>query len=337
MTAERKGLGLILIAALFLAGCNLQTGSPGPRTWIDAPLDGTTVEVAPLVVRSHASSDGGTQRARLLVNGEEVRADGAVDTANPLIEFAQAWTPPGPGAYRLQVVSTDNHGNDGHSNVVLVIVGGEVVAAATTPVPAAEAEATATFTQQAPTSPIFVFNVPANCREGPSQAYSVALSFLEGQQAPIEGRNADNSWFWVVGPNGGHCWVSTVTGTPQGPYTTVAVVNPPPPPAVTTEAPPTQEPTPPPPQPPAAPGGFNVANQQCDSDAYIVRLSWNDVSGEQGYRVYRDAVLIFSLGANATSYDDNSGDYNGHAYRVEAWNGVGTGTTGTKNSTGCLY
>src|SRR5688500_13881193 len=95
---------------LILAACAPGAGGPGPRTWIDAPLDGSTLELGPLVVRSHAASDGGTAQAALMVNGTQVRVDQAADTSSALVEFAQPWIPEGPGVYILQVLSTDNAG-----------------------------------------------------------------------------------------------------------------------------------------------------------------------------------------------------------------------------------
>ena len=63
---------------LFVTGCSLPTGAgPGPRAWIDDPLDGATLPLGPVVVQSHASSEGGTASAALLVNGAQVRVDNA--------------------------------------------------------------------------------------------------------------------------------------------------------------------------------------------------------------------------------------------------------------------
>ncbi|MFH1186316.1 MAG: SH3 domain-containing protein [Chloroflexota bacterium] len=332
-------LGMLCLL-LLVAGCNLQAGGAGPRTWIDAPLDGSTVELGPVVVRSHAASEGGTAQAALLVNGAQVRVDSAVDGSGALIEFAQVWTPQGPGEYLLQVISTDHAGNEGRSNVVRLVVGGQP-AVATTAVPVTGTPATATitptFTATGASGPTFTFNVPANCREGPSQAYEVVTAFLSGQQVAIEGRNPDSSWFWVPVPGGGHCWVSGTTGVPQGPYGQTAVVQPPAPPIITTEVPPPAATTEVPLSPPAAPGNFNVQELVCSSEAYTVRLSWQNVQGEDGYRIYRDGALINTLAANAQSYDDASPDYNSHAYRTEAFNASGTASSAVKNSTGCVY
>jgi hypothetical protein len=95
-------------------------------------------------------------------------------------------------------------------------------------------------------------------------------------------------------------------------------------------------PAPPVPVPPAAPE-ITVANQICDAKQYVVHLSWNDVQGETGYRVYRDGQLIGDLGAGAIAYDDVPPDYSPHEYYVEAYNDFGTSDSGLRKSEGCLY
>jgi hypothetical protein len=330
----------VVCLVLLTAGCNLQAGGAGPQTWIDAPLDGMTLPLAPVLVRSHAASDDGTAQAALLVNGAQVRVDQAADSSGQLIEFAQPWIPSGPGDYVLQVITLNHAGAEGLSNLVHVRIGDLVTDTPTSLLPEIPPPPSVTPSSTGVTQPSFRFDVPGNCREGPSTLYAVLTSFLAGEEAPIEGRNADNSWFWLLMPGGGHCWAAASTGTPLGPYAETDVIQPPPPPAITTEAPPPVEATteaPPPQQPPPAPGGFSLNELVCSSEAYTVRLSWNDVAGEQGYRVYRDGALIMSLGANATQYDDSPGNYESHAYRVEAWNGSGANSTGVKNSAGCVF
>src|SRR3990172_5187562 len=71
----------LILACLAILGtaCNMPAGGAGPRTWIDAPLDGKTLPLGPVVVRSHAASEEGTAQAALLVNGAQVRVDQAAD------------------------------------------------------------------------------------------------------------------------------------------------------------------------------------------------------------------------------------------------------------------
>ncbi len=47
-----------------------------------------------------------------------------------------------------------------------------------------------------------------NCRFGPDMDYDVVGYLYEDQSAPIDGRNADWTWWWIEKQDGyGHCWV----------------------------------------------------------------------------------------------------------------------------------
>jgi hypothetical protein len=48
----------------------------------------------------------------------------------------------------------------------------------------------------------------ANCRRGPSIDYESLTTLFQGLEVPIDGRNTDNSWWWVRIPNSlNHCWL----------------------------------------------------------------------------------------------------------------------------------
>lgn len=312
-----------ILVAMTITGCSPDTGGPGPRVWIDSPLDGSNADMAPLVVQSHAASAGGTAQVVLLVNDAQVSVDNSSDPAEDLAAFNQVWSPDAPGDYTLQVVATDHDGNQGRSNRVTVHIGAGPTS--TPPADLTPPDAiTSTPTATQPGEATFVLDRNANCRLGPSTEYEAEDSYLAGQTLVIEGRNDTGTWFWVRRPTGGHCWISTVTGAASGPFDAVQIV----------VAPPLPEP---PSGPPAAPGNFSVATQVCSAETFTVALSWNDVAGEQGYRIYRDGGLIATIGANATFYSDVSPDYNAHSYRVEAFNADGANLSASKNSDGCLY
>jgi RNA polymerase sigma-70 factor (ECF subfamily) len=173
--------------------------------------------------------------------------------------------------------------------------------ASSTPSP----QVTATITL----TPIPVINDPtgeftqnANCREGPGTAYNVVTSLLQGQTVLIDGRNEPSSWWWIVLPDGGHCWVSGVTVDVAGPVDNLPVVPVVPPPPVELRA-----------------------NVSCSSSAYAVSLTWFDAAeDETGYRVYRDGSRVASLGADASAYNENIPGGGRHTYSVEAFNSIGT-------------
>ena len=116
---------LPLLIFLAAAGCNLPGGSaPGPRAWIDFPLDGSTIELGAVVVYSHASDPVGVTELELYVDGELARVDAAVDDLDDLAAFEQVWTPPGNGSYILQVRAKNSGGSyGGFSNQVHLTIG----------------------------------------------------------------------------------------------------------------------------------------------------------------------------------------------------------------------
>ncbi|NIS81777.1 MAG: hypothetical protein GTO14_16570, partial [Anaerolineales bacterium] len=90
--------------------------------------------------------------------------------------------------------------------------------------------------------------------------------------------------------------------------------------------------------PPAAPTKLAITERVCSDTAYIVILGWKDNAGnEDGYRVYRDAQLIATLGKNATSYTDNPPGSGPYTYNVEAFNGAGASSRPSVLEEGCLY
>jgi CSLREA domain-containing protein len=90
-------------------------------------------------------------------------------------------------------------------------------------------------------------------------------------------------------------------------------------------------------EPPAAPVQLSISNRTCNEKQYFLTLQWIDMAdNETGYRVYRDGVLIATLGANATSYTDSSPSCNtSHTYGVEAYNDAGASSRPTVLERGC--
>lgn len=72
--------------------------------------------------------------------------------------------------------------------------------------------------------------------------------------------------------------------------------------------------------PPAQVTGVSATEGLCDS----VVITWDDVSDETGYKIYRDAVEVGIAGADVTTYTDtpSPGAYD---YTVSAYNGAGEG------------
>lgn len=185
-----------------------------------------------------------------------------------------------------------------------------------------------TITPTPAAAPLITFTQNANCRKGPGTPYEIVTSATAGQAAQIEGRSQASDWYYVLLPSGTtRCWVAASTGTLSGSVDGLSVIPAPSLPTATFTAAPSKPPAP----------ELNVSNQVCDATKYVVRLSWKDVAGETGYRVYRDGVLVATLGAGVTVYDDTSPDYNAHDYRVESFNAPGASSSAAKKSEGCLY
>ncbi|HEY71214.1 MAG TPA: CSLREA domain-containing protein [Anaerolineae bacterium] len=90
-------------------------------------------------------------------------------------------------------------------------------------------------------------------------------------------------------------------------------------------------------EPPAMPAQFSISSRTCNEKQYFLTLQWIDMAdNETGYRVYRDGVLIATLGANADSYTDNNPSCNtSHTYGVEAYNDAGASSRPTLVERGC--
>jgi len=79
----------------------------------------------------------------------------------------------------------------------------------------------------------------ANCRFGPGMVYDVIAYMLEGQTAPIEGRNAESTWWYIRRVDGvGHCWIWEGLVTLSGDLSGVPIVPSPPTPTPVDDEPP---------------------------------------------------------------------------------------------------
>ena len=79
-----------------------------------------------------------------------------------------------------------------------------------------------------PSDPVlFIIQMPAFCRGGPSTEYPKISTFPEGTKLEISGQNIEGSWWWS---EEGGCWVSDSVGKLIGDKTTLEIIIPPPPP-----------------------------------------------------------------------------------------------------------
>jgi uncharacterized protein YraI len=237
-----------IAVSLLLGACGATTG--GPQAWIDAPLDNTTVPLAPLTITAHASAAGGVSSIEFTIDDQSIQS---VPTGGNRLEWkAVEWTPPGPGTYRVGARGVGNDGATGPLATSMVTVSGEAglpvpipggaTATPLTPTVTVTPVTVTPITPGAPAAPGVVGKMNANCREGPATSWGVYGNLMEGQRADLKGRLADNSWLLVhlVGRSL-NCWIATSVVDVQGDLDEVAVVSAPLPP-VAEEPPPADQP-----------------------------------------------------------------------------------------------
>lgn len=79
----------------------------------------------------------------------------------------------------------------------------------------------------------------SNCRYGPDNIYHIVGFLMKDERAPIDGRNAETTWWYTQRQDGpGHCWVANYLTNEEGDIVGVPVVQAPPTPTpVDTEPP----------------------------------------------------------------------------------------------------
>ena len=143
-------LFVISLLVLFLAGCNLPdaastSGIAAPPAWIDAPLDGSVLPLAPVAIVAHASDPTGIERFEFSIDGSVV-AQGAGDGPSGVILTAhKVWTPALPGTYTLQVRAQNAGGSWGSPAEAIFRIG-----ATETPTLTATSQSTPTLTETRP-------------------------------------------------------------------------------------------------------------------------------------------------------------------------------------------
>lgn len=322
---------------LILAGCG-STGGPGPRTWIDSPLTGSTLPLEPVIVRSHASSTSGTATVALFVNNTEIQLDNVTDPTSALVEISQVWEPIEPGDFAIQVISTDHDGNPGRSNFVYIHIGGteeeSPEAMTTSPPEVGDPTETSTPTLTPATEPQDSTVISDYlCRVGPGAPYEVVSTVKAGTVVEILGVGAQQGWIVISNPlYNAPCWIPAdrVEIDPQIDLGSMQIF------PIPVHLLPTD--TSPAPSPPAAPTKLVANTTTCNASNYAVTVKWKDnANNETGYRVYRDGAAIATLGAGATSYVDHPSYSGPHTYKVEAFNGAGSAQSNSDQDDGCIF
>jgi hypothetical protein len=124
-----KKILISVLACLFVAGCNMPILRGAvmfdlpPQAWIDAPLNGSKLPLAPYEVVFHGSDPGVVTRGEFSVNGNVQSSLPNPDDTGHLIVFRVGWTPPAPGEYTLRARTLNSAGGWSDYAEVVVIVG----------------------------------------------------------------------------------------------------------------------------------------------------------------------------------------------------------------------
>ncbi len=144
---------LLLLTFIFLAGCNLQQGA-GPQAWIDAPLDGSNLPLAPYKIVFHAYAAGNPKAVGLTINGQAVTPD-PLELNQPLVTVSYQWSPEQPGRYVIVARTQDQKGTWSEPHTHVVVIGETTITPTFTATPTPTITPTITPTATLPASSVF--------------------------------------------------------------------------------------------------------------------------------------------------------------------------------------
>jgi hypothetical protein len=171
----------LMISILLFSACSPAAG--GPQAWLDHPLDGSTIPLAPLSIMAHASDGNGVSQFILEVNGSSIANVGV--NGSRLGEAIIEWTPPGPGIYNISVQAVNSIGDIGSVAISRVTVGGSA-----TPTPDALILAEEGSTDAEAVETTFANITSIEC--GPDQTVYVNISI--GNPQGVLGYSLYSTW-----------------------------------------------------------------------------------------------------------------------------------------------
>ena len=130
---------IVFFIILALTGCTqsaVPSQTPGSRSWVDAPLPGSTLPLAPVEIIGHANNPQGVRSYELSVNGQTQQTNllEPDQMGEALAYFSTSWDPPAPGTYRLSIRSAGEDGVMGDAAEVTIQVGQLPPTSTSTPV-----------------------------------------------------------------------------------------------------------------------------------------------------------------------------------------------------------
>ena len=203
---------IIFIFGFIIAACDSQSSAlsspPSLQTWIDAPLDGSKLTLAPYEIVVHGSDPAGITTLEISVNGEIHITQSNSSPEDLLVMTQYTWTPPHPGDFTIQARSQNSSSAWSDPASVSVKVVAEIPtpqALTLNPTPTPELALTAC-------DPTAQALMNATCRSGPTSFHTPTAYLIEGDEAVIIGRNQDRSWWFVQIPGEEiSCWLADQT------------------------------------------------------------------------------------------------------------------------------
>jgi hypothetical protein len=106
-----KRIGLFLCLTLALSACHLPKAISGiSHAWIDAPLDGMSLPLAPYTIVFHSSDPQGITQMEVSVNGQVLATLQNPTPGQLLVHLEQVWEPQKPGRYVIGVRARNING-----------------------------------------------------------------------------------------------------------------------------------------------------------------------------------------------------------------------------------
>lgn len=225
---------LVLFVAVLAASACLPAGSSSlpttPIAAITTPQNGSRFGVGePVVVQFSAADVQGVNQVELMIDGQPMRVESIDPPVNSFVAN-HVWTPDSTGTHAIELRAFNVAGASSEPAKIFVTISEPLIAAGTftstaiaplastpdlsspTPVGATEAPVTPTPAGQQATGsgPVVMALVGLNVRSGPGTAYPVIGRLVEGQTAPITGRNPQGTWWQIVYPSaqGQRGWIS---------------------------------------------------------------------------------------------------------------------------------
>jgi uncharacterized protein YgiM (DUF1202 family) len=223
----------LFVAALATPACVVTGSSSLPTTPvvnITTPQNGSRFSIGePVVVQFSAADVQGVNQIELMIDGQPIRVESIDPPVNSFVAN-HIWTPDSTGSHAIELRAFNVAGASSEPVKIFVTISEPLIGAApSTPTPIAPLSSTpdtssptpveSTETLPTPTpagqqpagsDPMVMALVGLNVRSGPGTGYPVIGRLVEGQTAPITGRNPQGTWWQIVYPSdqGQRGWIS---------------------------------------------------------------------------------------------------------------------------------